>query len=256
MSTQQASLFRARASISKCVVLETQNCSQSRTHSWLSESMSSDATLHSNANDREWTLVQQAIAGDQRAQEQILATHNAMLRRVALGILRNKEDAEDAVQDGLCRAYVRLRSSEGRSSFSTWLSRIVINSALMNRRRRNGHPKESMDETVESHPKRWQAGIIDVRPNPEEAYGRTEFKALVEEQMLQLAPGERAAFQILELDGLSITDSSLKLGIHTSALKSRLTRARRKLVTGLRKSIQPSSAKLSLQHKKTRREGE
>ena len=225
-------------------------------HSWFSETMKFDATLQSKAADREWTVVQQAIAGDRRAQEQILATHNAMLRRVAFGILRNREDAEDAVQDGLCRAYVRLPSFEGRSSFSTWLVRIVINSALMIRRRRNGRPKDSLDETWQCHPKRFHAGTIDVRPNPEEVYGRTQFKAFVEEQILQLAPGERAAFQILELDGLSMADSSLKLGIHASALKSRLTRARRKLVRGLRKSIQPASAKLSLLHKKTISEGE
>ena len=60
------------------------------------------------------------------------------LQRTALAILRNKEDAEDAVQDALCRAYIRLQSFQGKSSLSTWLTRIVINSALMIRRRRNG----------------------------------------------------------------------------------------------------------------------
>ena len=92
----------------------------------------------------------------------------------------------------------------------------------MIRRRSNIRPKVSLDEILESEPQRLQKRIVDVRPNPEEACARTQFKALVEEQIRQLAPGERAAFQVLDIDGLSITDSSLKLGIHTSALKSRL----------------------------------
>src|SRR5208337_1173120 len=84
----------------------------------------------------EWAIVQKAIAGDTEAQEHLFARHRPRLYRTAVALLRNKEDAEDAVQDGLCKAYTHLRSFQGRSSFSTWLTSIVINSALMSRRRR------------------------------------------------------------------------------------------------------------------------
>src|SRR3984885_14145227 len=79
----------------------------------------------------EWTLIQRALAGNSSAQQLIFSRYTAKLQRSAFAILRNKEDAEDAVQDGLCRAYANLLSFHVRYSLSTWLTRIVINSALM-----------------------------------------------------------------------------------------------------------------------------
>ena len=96
----------------------------------------SDRAISSNSVYEEWVLVQQSMAGDTLSLEKLFAAHSARLYRTALSVLRNKEDAEDAVQDGLCSAYTKLGSFQGRSSFSTWLTRIVINSALMNRRRK------------------------------------------------------------------------------------------------------------------------
>jgi len=86
--------------------------------------------LASPAARKEWDLVQQAIAGNADAQEQLFKTHTPRLFRTAFAVLRNKEDAEDAVQDSWCRAYRNLRSFQGSSALSTWLTRIAINSAL------------------------------------------------------------------------------------------------------------------------------
>ena len=96
----------------------------------------------------EWAVVQQAIAGNADAQERLFAGHTRRLYRTVFALLNNKEDAEDALQEGLCKAFTSLRSFQGRSSFSTWLTRIVINSALMARRRRSAHPEASLDETA------------------------------------------------------------------------------------------------------------
>ena len=187
---------------------------------------------------KDWKLVQQAIAGDSNAQEQLFATYTARLYRTAFAMLGNKEDAEDAVQDGLCRAYARLRSFQGRSSFFTWLTRIVINSALMTRRTKNGHPEASLDEIIDGQPERLQHGIVDAGPNPEEICTTTEINWLVEEQIRQLPPGLRAAFQLCGLGGLSAADSSETLGINKNAFKSRISRARQKLVAALQPSLQ------------------
>ncbi|MGA9887340.1 MAG: sigma factor, partial [Candidatus Acidiferrales bacterium] len=70
----------------------------------------------SPAVSEEWSLIQRAIGGDSHAQKQIFSCDTAKLRRTAFAILRNKEDAEDAVQDGLCKAYRSLPSFQGRSS--------------------------------------------------------------------------------------------------------------------------------------------
>src|SRR6266852_4708743 len=79
-------------------------------------------------------LIARARRGDQEALETLFARNNRALYQTALRLLGNPEDAEDALQEGLLAAYRNLRRFEGRSQFSTWLTRIVINAALMRRR--------------------------------------------------------------------------------------------------------------------------
>jgi RNA polymerase sigma-70 factor (ECF subfamily) len=171
-------------------------------------------------------LVQQAIDGNSEAHEQIVARHGSQLRGIAFAILRNREDAEDAVQDGFCRAFASLQSFQGRSSFSTWLTRIVINSSLMIRRKRNGRCEASLDELLD----------VDSGPNPEQICAAVEIRALVEKQVRQLPSGLQTAFQLYELDDQSVADSMQALGIGSSAFKSRISRARRKIAKGLRQT--------------------
>lgn len=181
----------------------------------------------------EWAVVQQAIAGDASAQEHLFARHTDRLYRTAFNVLRNKEDAEDALQDGLCKAYVKLNSFQGRSSFSTWLTRIVINSALMTRRRKSAHPEASLDEILDNQPERFQGVAIDARPNPEKICAAIETNALFAYRVGQLSPALQVAFRLQAMNGLSITQSSRALGIAPSAFKSRICRARRKLACAL-----------------------
>src|SRR5271169_4923035 len=129
------------------------------TDSWPAGIRSSERIVAFPGISDEWALVQRAVEGNSGAQAQIFASHSGRLRRFAFAILRNKEDAEDAVQDGLCRAYARLRTFEGRSSFSTWLTRIVINSSLVIRRRRRGSTESSLDEILDGRSERMQREI-------------------------------------------------------------------------------------------------
>jgi RNA polymerase sigma factor (sigma-70 family) len=188
-------------------------------------------------NHEEWNLIQQAADGDSKALEQLFAVHRKRLHRIAFAILHNKEDAEDAVQEGLWKAYVRLRSFQGRSSLSTWLTRVIINSALMIRRRENGRPEASLDELVEGQPEQPQRQIVDAGLNPEQIYRVTEMSGLLMDQIRKLPSGLRTAFQLVDVDGLSTPKSTQELGIRLSALKSRLCRARQRVASGLRQSL-------------------
>jgi RNA polymerase sigma-70 factor, ECF subfamily len=188
------------------------------------------------AHDRP-ILVQQAIDGNSHAHEQIFASHTSKLRGTAFAILRNREDAEDAVQDALCRAFSNLQSFQGRSSFSTWLTRIVINSSLMIRRRRNGRSEASLDDLLDNRPEQLRCRIVDARPNPEQICASGEIRALVEQQVRQLPPGLQSAFQLYELEDRSGAESMQALGIGSSAFKSRMSRARRKVENGLRRTF-------------------
>jgi RNA polymerase sigma-70 factor, ECF subfamily len=199
-----------------------------------SERMAASATAY-----RHPALVQQAIDGNSDAHEQIFATHASKLRGMAFAILRNREDAEDAVQDGFCRAFANLQSFQGRSSFSTWLTRIVINSSLMIRRRRNGRSEASLDELLDTRPEQLQWKFVDAGPNPEQVCASVELRTLVEKQVRQLPPGLQTAFQLYALDHRSGAESMQRLGIGTSAFKSRISRARRKVENGLRQTFCP-----------------
>ena len=188
--------------------------------------VNSEGSVVLPAKGEEWEVVQQAIAGSADAQRQLFTRHAGKLYRVAFALLRNKEDAEDAVQDGLCRAYAALRFFQGRSSFATWLTRIVVNSALMSRRRKNARPEtEHVPET-----------IVDVRPDPEKLCAATELSALVERHLRQLPPALRTALRLAAIDGLSVAEASRALGISVSTFKSRTFRARRRLAIVLQQS--------------------
>jgi RNA polymerase sigma-70 factor, ECF subfamily len=186
---------------------------------------------------KEWAFIQRAMDGDSAAAERIFDHHAPKLYRIAFRILHNKEDAEDAVQDSLCRAYAKLQSFQGRASFPTWLTRIVINSALMVRRRRNCRPETSLEEILDARPHRLQGKVVDAALDPEHICSDTEIHRLLEKQLSQLPTRLRAAFQLRELDGLSASDSCRLLGIRKNAFKSRISRARQKLRRALQKSL-------------------
>src|SRR5258707_13131565 len=92
-------------------------------------------------------LIRAGQKGDSQAVETLFRRYQRPLFQTALRVLGNAEDAEDALQDGLLSAYRNLKRFEGRSQFSTWLTRIVINAALMRRRSAKARPAVSLDET-------------------------------------------------------------------------------------------------------------
>jgi RNA polymerase sigma-70 factor, ECF subfamily len=199
----------------------------------------SGRTLSSRIPRKDWNLVQQAVRGDSRAQEELFATHSARLYRTAYAVLRNKEDAQDAVQNSLCNAFINLRLFKGRSSFSTWLTRIVINSALMIRRRKTAHVQISLDEMMDDQPERLRQRIVYAGPDPEELCATRQIDELLSEHIRQLPPAIRDAFQLYFLKGLSAEDTCHVLGIGNAALKARIFRARHMLGDALRPTMRP-----------------
>jgi RNA polymerase sigma-70 factor, ECF subfamily len=157
---------------------------------------------------------------------------------VAHAILRNTEDAEDAVQDGWCRAYSKLHSFQGRSSLSTWLTRIIINSALMIRRR-NKHLQLQISLNQASEAQKAVPYLVDNRRTPEEACWDGEMNRLLAEQIHRLPSSTRTAFLLRDVDELTVEEATKLLGIKKSALKSRTVRARQSLALNMRQLLQP-----------------
>jgi len=202
----------------------------------------------STATSPEWALIQQAIDGNSDSQNSLFAAYRSRLYRTAFAVLRNKEDAEDALQDGLCNAHVHLRSFQGRSSFVTWLTRIVVNSALMIRRKQNSRLALPLQEIVENEQEGLVREIADLGPTPEEICGVAEFDRFVAAELGKLPAKLQTAFQLCEVDGLSISESSRKLGVGKGAFKSRLVRARQRVTRSLNKSLNTSPNKSLNKH--------
>ena len=201
------------------------------------KSARSGKAIDSSPAAKEWRLIRRALAGDADALSPIFVHHSSKLFRAAFSLLRNKEDAEDALQEGLVNAYIHLNSFQRRSLFSTWLTRIVMNASLMALRRRRARPVGSLDECQDGALDDWPDWAVDSRPNPEQACAAMEAKQIVERRIEQLSSGLRSAFRLREMEGLSTKEAREVLGISESVVKSRLFRARRQLTNSLRQSL-------------------
>jgi RNA polymerase sigma-70 factor, ECF subfamily len=179
----------------------------------------------------EWHAIQRALAGDDAALSSLFSKNRLRLYRVAFLLLRNKEDAEDALQDGLLSAYAHLNSFEGRARFSTWLTRIVCNAALMNRRRLRLHRSLSLDEILLNEAQTREAIAVDDRPDPEKVFAQLEVRNAVEDKMKHLSPFLRSAFYLRDIQDLSACEAAKAASVNLSAMKSRGARARRQLAS-------------------------
>src|SRR6478752_2889426 len=144
-------------------------------------------------------LIRDGQRGDSQAVEALFRRYQRPLFQTALRVLGNAEDAEDALQDGLLSAYRNLPRFEGRSQFSTWMTRIVINAALMRRRSKRAHPALSLDDSSEEKTPIAER-FADGRPSPEQLYAGTELSERVKENLQTLSPLLRNAFELRELE--------------------------------------------------------
>jgi RNA polymerase sigma-70 factor, ECF subfamily len=181
----------------------------------------------------EAVLLRRAMAGDQTALEMLFARNNRALYQTALRLLGNPEDAEDALQEGMLAAYRNLRHFEGRSQFSTWLTRIVINAALMRRRSRRTHMTVSLDESDREEQVPAVERFPDDGPSPEEIYAGYELSERLRENLEGLSPVLRRAFELRAIAGLTADEAAKALGVSRNTLKARLWRARHQLAARL-----------------------
>lgn len=186
-----------------------------------------------NETTSEAALLNRAIAGDESALETLFARNSRALYQTALRLLGNPEDAEDALQEGMLSAYRNLRRFEGRSQFSTWLTRIVINAALMRRRSRRSHPAVSLDEDAREEQVPAVERFPDDGPSPEDLYAGFELSERLRKNLEDLSPVLRRAFELREIAGLTADEAAKELGVSRNTLKARLWRARHQLATRL-----------------------
>jgi len=173
--------------------------------------------------------LQLALNGDREALGRLLASHMPQLYRVALRVLGTPEDAEDALQEGLLQVVQHLQEFEGRSRFSTWLTRVVINAALMQLRRSRRVVMTSTDERPGPDALSLADTITDPGPNPEEMCAQEELRQILRRKLRRLPAAYGSALWLRDLQGMSTREAAEAMGIPEGSLKSHLHRARLRL---------------------------
>jgi RNA polymerase sigma-70 factor (ECF subfamily) len=186
------------------------------------------------ASSAEADLIRRASQRDEAAIRAIIQEHNRRLYRVARSIVRDDSEAEDVLQEAYFRAFSAISEFRGESSLTTWLTRIVLNEALLRARRRVVRPAAGFEVPPER--------LADIIPfplsgqtivDPERATSQREICRLLEQAIDKLPEEFRTILIARAIEGLSIEDTAELYSIRPETVKTRLHRARKLLKSSL-----------------------
>lgn len=173
----------------------------------------------------EYDLIQAAKDGDHAAFAELLRRHDRQILQVAHGILGNMQDAYDAWQDGVVKAYSNLSSFRMESRFSTWLTRIVINQALNLRKKQKWKRRLSFEQLTEDGPE----FAAQNEPGADEMMIRTELSREIHAAMKVLSDRERTVFVMKHMHDYKLREIAVMIDCAEGTVKNYLFRATRKL---------------------------
>ena len=188
-------------------------------------------------------LVARVRAGAFAVFEVLVRRHARRVHRAVRSILRDESDVEDAVQQAFLQAFVAIRRFEGAAAFSTWMTRIAVNEALMRARRARRGPLHVVPD-----PEVLSSGAS----GPEQRASARELVEAVGVAIRRLPASHRETLQLRCLDGLSVTQAAARLGVSEAAVKIRLSRARRML----RRALEPEEGPGGVRPRTVPRPGE
>jgi RNA polymerase sigma-70 factor (ECF subfamily) len=177
-------------------------------------------------------LARQIAQRDTLAVRVVTRRNNQRLYRAAWSVLKNRADAEDAVQDGYLKAFAAIDNFAGASSLSTWLTRIVLNEALERRRsaqRKRSQLRAQSVALIDDYRETLMGGSS----SPEADTARGQVGRLLEQAIADLPEAFRIVFMLREVEGLSVEETADALQIAPPTVKTRLLRARRRLQAAL-----------------------
>jgi RNA polymerase sigma-70 factor (ECF subfamily) len=184
-------------------------------------------------------LAKLVVRRDPQAVRVITRRNNQRLYRAAWSVLRDRVEAEDAVQDAYLKAFAAMARFAGASSLSTWLTRIVINEALQHRRtaaKRQRILREQSVVDIDDYREGLMAGS-EKSESPEAETMRTQIANLLERAIANLPEALRPVFVLREIEGLSVEETAEALQIPAGTVKTRLLRSRRRLQRELNPEI-------------------
>lgn len=179
-----------------------------------------------NTGVPEEELVAAAKNGDTQAFGELIERHRSACLKRAMHMIRNRDDAEDAVQTAFWKAFQRLEQFRGEGSFAAWLSRILENQCLMRIRELRNARFVYLDESTETDVR---IELVGQSVSPEDELGAKEVVTLMRKEISRIPPLFRNVMLLRDLYQLPMPDVALQLGLSIPAAKSRLMRARAEL---------------------------
>ena len=184
-------------------------------------------------------LLTRLRAGDELAFEELVRRETRHLLAVARRLLRNDDDAQDAVQQAFLSAFRALPSFNGQSRITTWLHRIVTNAALMKLRTRGRRPEDSIDDLLPSyledghHVEQFSEWALPA----DRRLLQRETRARVRDAINRLPDSYRTVLMLRDIEELSTEETAQALGVNANTVKIRLHRARQALVKLLKPEL-------------------
>lgn len=192
----------------------------------------------SEIGDREAALIQRCASGDESAFAELVAEHQRMVVQLAMNLLGDPSEAMDLSQDVFICVFRTIGQFRGQSALRTWIYRIAINQARNRhrfwRRHRRGD-QVSLDAHIEAHGD-FRCGV---ECGPDHILAQKELGVRLQAALDALPFDQRTAIILREVDGLSYDEIAFSVGVAVGTVKSRLTRARQTLRTGLREARTP-----------------
>lgn len=174
-------------------------------------------------------VVERVMNGEKGAYELIMRKYNPRLFRIARSYLKNEDEIEDVIQEAYIKAYEQMPRFEKRSSFSTWLIRIVINEALARLKHRKRFTSITYDGPENAGFVRELPAQLPNKETPIEKLMNTELKDILEKAVDRLPQKYRAVFLMREIEEMSVAETSASLEISETNVKVRLSRAKEML---------------------------
>ncbi|WP_041596967.1 sigma-70 family RNA polymerase sigma factor [Granulicella tundricola] len=183
-------------------------------------------------------MIAAILAGDNELFHELIRPYERSVFAMAISLLRNEADAEDAAQEAFLKAFRNLHAFRGEAKFSTWLISIALNEARGRLRRQNILPMESLDDEPE---KISPALLRDWREIPSDALERQEVRLMLQDAIAALPPHYREVFLLRDVEELSTNEAATVMQISVASLKVRLHRAR----IMLQKNLAPQLKKMN-----------
>jgi RNA polymerase sigma factor (sigma-70 family) len=183
--------------------------------------------INNNPGDEE--IVARVLNGEQHLYEGLMRKYNLRLYRISMSIINDDKEAEDIMQTAYYNAYRQLSNFQHKSSFGTWITRILINESLLHKKRKLRHEKALMENTYDDYHSE----------TPLDGLMNKELKVILEKAVSGLPEKYRMVFVMREVQGMSTNETMEALDLGESNVKIRLTRAKEMLRNELNSYWQP-----------------